>query len=87
MNAYLMFFSMGVMGLWKVRRKHFELFYHLHMITFCSLTVAVIWHAASAWCVETRARRRPGASEAGAGETGFRAPRFGLVPEPAATRV
>lgn len=49
LNTYLLFISMGVLSLWKIRRRFYEVFYHAHMITFTSLTVAVFWHASSAW--------------------------------------
>lgn len=47
--TWLSFITMGVLGLWTIRRRFFELFYYAHHITYCLLIPTVLWHAAAGW--------------------------------------
>ncbi|KAL6065049.1 Ferric reductase [Balamuthia mandrillaris] len=47
--TWLTFITMGVLTLWQIRRRFFELFYYSHHITYCLLIPAVLWHAAAGW--------------------------------------
>lgn len=47
--GWLLFVCMGLFALPVVRRRFFELFYHLHLIAAYFTIPIVIWHAAASW--------------------------------------
>lgn len=48
-TTWMMFMSMGLFALNRIRRRCYELFYYSHLIASYALLPAVLWHAASSW--------------------------------------
>ncbi|RNE99808.1 putative ferric reductase [Trypanosoma rangeli] len=49
LTTWFMLVAMGVFALEPVRRRFFELFYYLHVLSFYMIVPTVLWHAAAAW--------------------------------------
>ncbi|CAD2219530.1 ferric reductase [Angomonas deanei] len=47
--TWFMFVAVGIFGFWKLRRKFYDIFHMLHLISFTLILPAVLWHAAAGW--------------------------------------
>ncbi|EKF26927.1 ferric reductase, putative, partial [Trypanosoma cruzi marinkellei] len=49
LTTWFMIVVMGLFALEPVRRRFFELFYYLHILSFYMIAPTVLWHSAAAW--------------------------------------
>ncbi|PWU90346.1 putative ferric reductase transmembrane protein [Trypanosoma cruzi] len=49
LTTWFMIVAVGLFALEPVRRRFFELFYYLHILSFYMIAPTVLWHSAAAW--------------------------------------